>query len=219
MQRRFWIGLGLALVLAGPLPVRAQDESLAIDRQQVKVWTVREPDAPLRGFRATTTVRSSLSGLVRLIMDTAAAPEWVYRTDRMQLLRSDEQAGTFTVLAEMDFWPLPDRDVVVEGRVSQDPATLVVTVDSHAVRQPALPPRAGFVRMRSMRGVWQFRPLGHGLVEVSMTGHADPGGHIPDFLINLMIKETPYRTLLGLRHVIGGAKYQQERVPGIREPL
>jgi hypothetical protein len=72
--------------------------------------------------------------------------------------------------------------------------------------------------MRSMRGVWQFRPLGQGLVEVSMSGHADPGGHIPDFLINLMIKETPYRTLLGLRHVISGAKYQQERVPGIREP-
>lgn len=218
MRRRFWIGLGLAVVLAGPLPALAQDESLAIDRQQVKVWTVREPDAPLRGFRATTTVRSSLSGLVRLIMDTGAAPEWIYRTDRMQLLRSDAQAGTFTVLAEMDFWPLPDRDVVVEGRVSQDPASLVVTVDSQAVRQAALPPRAGFVRMRSMRGLWEFRPVGQGLVEVSMRGHADPGGHIPDFLINLMIKETPYRTLLGLRRVIANAKYQQERVPGIREP-
>lgn len=218
MQRHFWIGLGLALVLAGPLPVRAQDESLVIDRQQVKVWTVREPDAPLRGCRAVTTVRSSLSGLVRLIMDTHAAPDWVYRTSRMQLLRSDEQAGTFTVLAEMDFWPLPDRDVVVEGRVSQDPVSLLVTVDSHALRQSALPPRAGFVRMRSMRGLWEFRPLGHGLVEVSMSGHADPGGHIPDFLVNLMIKETPYRTLLGLRRVIAGARYQQERVPGIREP-
>lgn len=218
MFRHFWTGLGLALVLAGPLPALARDESLAIDRQQIKVWTVTEPGSPLRGFRAVTTVRSSLSGLVRLIMDTDAAPGWVYRTGRMQLLRSDEQAGTFTVLAEMDFWPLPDRDVVVEGRVSQDPATLVVTVDSRSRRQPALPPRAGFVRMRSMRGIWEFRPLGDGLVEVSMSGHADPGGHIPDFLINLMIKETPYRTLQGLRRVVTGATYQQGRMPGVREP-
>lgn len=218
MHRMLSMGLGLALMLAGPAPVRADEDHLAIDRRQVKVWTVAEPGAPLRGFRAVTTVRSSLSGLVSLLMDTGAAPDWVYRTERMQLLRSDEQAGEFLVLAEMDFWPLPDRDVVVEGRISQDPASLRVTVDSRGVQSAAVPPRPGFVRMPALRGRWEFRPLGKGLVEVSMSGHADPGGHLPDFLVNLMIKETPYRTLLGLRRAIGSAKYQQTRMPGIREP-
>lgn len=218
MCRQFWMGLGLALVIAAPGMARALEGNPVINRQHVKVWTVSEPGEPLRGFHAVTTVRSSLSGLVSLLMDTAAAPDWVYRTGRLELLRSDAEAGTFTVLAEMDFWPLPDRDVVVEGRVSQDPVTLLVRVDSHALHQAALPPRAGFVRMRSLRGRWEFRPLGQGLVEVSMSGHADPGGHIPDLLINLMIKETPYRTLLGLRRVIGAAHYQQARMPGIREP-
>lgn len=218
MRRQILAGLGLLLALAGPVPAIAGDDRLVIDRQQVKVWTVAEPGAPLRGFRAVTTVRSSLSGLVSLLMDTAAAPAWVYRTERMQLLHSDERAGTFTVLAEMDFWPLPDRDVVVEGKVSQDPATLVVTVESRGVDSATVPPRAEFVRMPSMRGRWEFRPLSKGLVEVRMSGHADPGGHIPDFLVNLMIKETPYRTLLGLRRSIEAAHYQQVRLPGIREP-
>lgn len=207
----------LVLLLAGR-PVLAGDESLVIDRQQVKVWTVTVPGESLRGFRAVTTVHSSLSGLVNLLTDTAAAPRWVYRTRRMEVLRCDEQAGTFAVLAEMDFWPLANRDVVVEGRIVQDPATLAVSIDSRGVSLASVPPREGVVRMPALRGRWEFRPLGEGRVEVTMTGHADPGGHIPDFLVNLMIQETPFRTLLGLRKAIPAPRYQQSRYAGIREP-
>lgn len=217
MRRQWWRGLGLVLALTGQIAL-ASDESLVIDRQQVKVWTVTVPGEPLRGFRAVTTVRSNLSGLVGLLMDTEAAPRWIYRTERVQVLRCDEAAGTFAVLAEMDFWPLANRDVVVEGRVTQDPATLAVTIDSHGVSLASAPPREGRVRMPAMRGRWEFRPLGAGLVEVTMSGHADPGGHIPDFLVNLMIKDTPYQTLLGLRRAIPAPKYQQSRYAGIREP-
>jgi hypothetical protein len=55
-------------------------------------------------------------------------------------------------------------------------------------------------------------------VQVIMTGQADPGGRIPDLLVNLVIQETPYRTLLGLRRQITATRYQQMHISGIREP-
>lgn len=216
MRKYAWIGLWLGLLVAGPAAATLGGQPV-IDDDVVKVWTYPVPGQPLHGFRAATTVRSSLAGLVGLIMDTAAAPHWVYRTDAIHLLERDDKAGTFRVRAEMDFWPLRDRDVVLDGQVSQDPRTLTVAVDSRSVAVPQLPPVAAFVRMPALRGHWEFRPLGDGLVEVVMSGHADPGGHIPDFLVNLLIKETPYRTLLGLRRMITAPKYQQHRLEGIRE--
>lgn len=194
------------------------DIEQVIDRNQVRVWTCAIPSEPLRGFRAVTTVRSSLSGLVALLLDTSAAPQWVFRTNRIELLRRDDRAQTFVVRAETNFWPLQDRDVVLNGRVYQDPATLVVQIDSQSAPPGQYPLRNEFVRMPNMRGNWEFRPLGNGLVEVAMSGIADPGGSIPDFLVNLVIKETPYRTLLGLRQMVVQAKYQQARVDGVREP-
>lgn len=204
------------LVLAAVSPARA-DDRLAIDRDGIKVWTVEAPDQPLRGFRAVTTVRSSLSGLVTLLMDTEAAPRWVYRMTRLELVSADLRAGTFTVHAQMNFWPLCNRDAVIAGRINQDPASLAVTVDSRGIDLPALPPRPGLVRMPAMWGRWVFRPLGNGQVEVTMSGQADPGGHIPAFLVNLMIEDTPFNTLRGLRRAIAAAGYQQARVEGIRE--
>lgn len=189
-----------------------------IARQQVEVWTCRTPGTPLLGFTARTTVQSTLSGLVGLLMDTTAAPEWVFRANRIDLLRQDERAGTFLVRAESDFWPLKDRDVYLEGRVVQHPATLMVAIDSRSTPAGRHPERADFVRMPFMVGHWEFRPLGQGRVEVIMTGQADPGGYIPDLLVNLVIQETPYRTLLGLRRQITLKRYQQMHIPGIREP-
>lgn len=220
--RRFSAALTTVLLLLA-LPRHGQacethNQEEAFNRNQVRVWTCAIPDEPLRGFKAVTTVRSSLSGLVGLLLDTTAAPQWVFRTDRIELLRRDDRARTFTVRAETNFWPLTNRDVVLNGRVQQDPVSLVVEIDSQSVPPGQYPLRDGFIRMPNMRGHWEFRPLGNGLVEVTMTGLANPGGALPDFLVNLVIQETPYQTLLGLRRVIGQPRFQQSRIDGIIEP-
>lgn len=214
-MRCAWLWLGLAGVS------QACDTTVApvIDRNHVQVWTCRMAGTPLLGFEARTMVQSSLSGLVGLLMDTAHAPEWVFRMNRIDLLRQDEKAGTFLLRAETDFWPLKDRDVYLEGRVSQHPATLSVAIDSRSTPVGRFPERRDFVRMPFMLGHWEFEPLGQGWVEVTMAGQADPGGRIPDLLVNLVIQETPYRTLLGLRRQITGSRYQQMHIDGIREPV
>lgn len=216
MRRSLWLWLWLGLAVSGQACGIA-DVAPTIDRDAIRVWSCHEADQPLRSFTAETTVRSSLSALVALLMDTAAAPQWVYRTERMQLLRKDAGSGSFTLRAETNFWPLRDRDVVVAGRVHQDPATLTVAIDSHSVSTGEFPPRPDFVRMAALQGRWEFRPLGDGRVRVTMSGHVDPGGHIPHFLVNLIVQEAPYRTLLGLRRMIAAPKYQQARLDGIRE--
>jgi hypothetical protein len=211
-----WLWLCLGLSLTGHA-CGLQGLEQVIDREGVKVWTCEIQDQPLRGFKATTTVNSTLGGLISLLMDTSVAAEWIYRTDRIELLRRDDRSQTFTVRAETDFWPLKDRDVIMDGRIVQNPETLTVTVDSRSVSSPQFPRREDFVRMSSMWGHWEFRPLGEGRVEVTMSGHANPGGHLPGFLVNMFIEDTPFQTLLGLRRMIAAGKYQRLRLDGIRE--
>lgn len=63
----------------------ANDESgqaskLILDKNNIKIWSYKVPKSPLSGFKAVTTVKSSLSGLVSLITDTQNANRWLYRT-------------------------------------------------------------------------------------------------------------------------------------------
>lgn len=219
-MRRF-NSLFFAFLLMLPAVFVQADEnwSLARDRDGIRVWTRDIPGYPIRGFKAVVTVKSTLSGLINLIMDTGSADQWIYRTRRIDVLKQDDVQGSFLIQVETDFpWPLTDRDVVIEGLITQDEKTGSVTVQSHSVALPAYPPREDFVRMPDMNGNWVFRPVGQGMVEVTMSGRADPGGRIPSGVINLIIHETPWRTLQGLRELIANPRYQKAVLPQIREP-
>lgn len=185
----------------------------------IRVWTRAIPGSPVRAFKATMVTKTSLAGLVNLIQDTDNAPRWVYSTDRIQLLKRDIDKGTFVLRAQINIpWPLTDRDVIVGGQVVQDEKTHVVTITSRALVSPEYPADPAYVRMPQMEGLWVFRPMGNDLVEVTMYGHADPGGHIPPGIVNMMIDMTPRKTLEGMRRMLPDPRYQRAPLPQIREP-
>lgn len=210
--------LGLLLLALSAQTLAAGEWALARNSHGIKVWTRDVSGYPLREFRAETTVRSTLAGLVNLVMDTERAPEWIYRTSRVDILQRNDREQTFIVRMVSDFpWPMTDRDAVVAGRIFQsgDDTVHIISqslLDDQYAADPAL------VRMLDFYGNWTFRPLGNGMVRVTMQGRADPGGTLPHSIVNLIIHETPYQTMRGLHRVIGHARYQQSTMDAIREP-
>lgn len=207
------------LMLMAATNVMAAEWELARDRKGIKVWTREEPGYPIRAFKAVTVVESSLTALVTLIMDTDRVDQWAYRVMRIEVLARDDDAGTFVIRTETDFpWPLSNRDVVLVGKVSQDERSRVVTIRSRSAATGQYPLHPDFLRMPDMVGDWIFRPLSGGRVEVTMIGRANPSGNIPFGVVNLIIHETPYLTLLGLRELISDERYRNApRLKQIRE--
>lgn len=200
----------LALLLLAGVTSHASEWDLVRDRNGIKVWTRDEPGFPIRAFKAVTVVEASLTGLVTLIMDTERVDTWAYRVVRIEVLARDDDAGTFVIRTETDFpWPLTNRDVVLLGKVTQDEKTRTVTIRSRSLPAGQYPVHPDFVRMPEMVGDWIFRPLPGGRVEVTMIGRADPSGNVPPGVVNLIIHETPYLTLAGLRKRIGDERYRQ----------
>jgi len=193
------------------------DARLVLDRQGIRIWAYQVPNNPLYGFKAVTTVKSTLSGLVSLIGDTDNAGKWIYRTKSVEPIQRNDAELSFSVRVITDFpWPFKDREALVSGRIVQDPQTYRVRIDSRNIN--TLPPKPCCLRMPMVEGSWIFKPLANGMVEITMTGHADPGGNIPISAVNLLIQEYPYNTLKGLRKIIGDDRYQKSQFPNIREP-
>lgn len=195
-----------------------QASKLILDKNNIKIWSYKVPKSPLSGFIATTTVKSSLSGLVGLITDTQNASRWLYRTSRIDVLARDDSQQFFTIRVITDVpWPLSDREALVDVRITQDKTGRVRIDSNESVSAQKYPVADCCLRMPMVKGYWLFKPVGNGLVEVTMSGHADPGGMIPKGLVNFLIQEHPYNTLQGLRRVIGDANYQKVQYPHIAE--
>ncbi|MBH1970695.1 hypothetical protein FK216_06735 [Moraxellaceae bacterium AER2_44_116] len=210
-----WLGF-INMVWADDTPT---DLKLVLDKQNIKIWSYQVPKSSLYGFKAVTTVKSSLAGLVGLITDTEHASRWLYRTSEIDVLQRSENNQAFTIRVVTDFpWPFTDREALVDVRIAQDPKTAKVRIDSSESPNAAnYPVKECCLRMPMVQGYWSFKPLGNGMVEVTMSGHADPGGRIPATAVNFLIQEHPYNTLKGLRKIIGEPSYQKLQYVYIRE--
>lgn len=207
----------ISLVWADDAP---SNLSLVMDKKGIKIWSYAVPNSKLRGFKAVTVVKSTLSGLVSLITDTENANRWLYRTSSIDVLKRDDTDHEFTIRVITDFpWPFTDREALVDVRIKQD-ATGKVLIDSNESLEAArYPVKPCCLRMPLVQGFWSLKPLANGMVEVTMSGHADPGGNVPVGAVNFLIQEHPYNTLRGLRKVIGEVSYQKRIYPNIHEVI
>jgi len=191
---------------------------LAKQGDGVSVWKrPARTEAGVVEFKAETQVDSSLSALLALIYDVDGAPQWIDHCRRVKVLRRDDANREYALLIETWMpWPVKDRDAVVSGRWWQDPNSRVVFMRARSV-DGILAVNPDYIRQR-IRVDWTLEPRSDGLVTVRMEGEALPGGLLPLWAVNLLIQESPWRTLRNLRKVIVQGKYQEQVIPGIVEP-
>ncbi len=172
----------------------------------------------VHAFRAETVVDSSLSTLVAVVSDFSHLPAWMPHVAKVEETAKIDAMHSRAYVVIHSPWPLHDRDVFIDARISQDKSTGVVRVSSHSY--PAGPGlQAGCVRMPEMDTDWTFTPLPDHHVKVVLRGFGLPGGVVPDWAANLVITELPYGSLKHLPEQIGMAAYRHAHVAGISEPL
>ena len=103
-------------------------------------------------------------------------------------------------------WPVTNRDAYIQSEMSAD-ASGVVT--SRIIAVPTYKENnEDYIRMPELKGAWVFTPQEEGVVEVVYQVHANPGGSLPNWLVNSIVVETPMNTLTNLHKVIKDEKYQ-----------
>ena len=107
-------------------------------------------------------------------------------------------------------WPVADRDAVLHNVASFDEAGRKVELDFWTVADGKEPPVKGVVRMPFLRGHWILWPSSDGTTtRVEYQVHANPGGSLPDWLVNYVSRDLPYKTIEGLRAQVKRRHYPE----------
>lgn len=194
----------------------AEGWRLSMDSDNVKVWKRAEAGSDFVSFRAETTIHTSLSGLLALFYDLDAAPQWLDHTSRVVALQRDDVKHSYVMLIETEMpWPLKNRDAVIAGHWWQDPASHVIYMRGKATPKGSFPENPAFQRYYDLRNDWTFIPQPNGNVRVIMEGHADPAGNLPAWAVNLLIQQSPFKTLQNMRSVVAQERYQKAHLQDV----
>jgi hypothetical protein len=200
--------LGATEVLAQGAPspwerVR-DDQGIAVHRRKI-------PGASIHEFRGRGIVDAPMAKVIAVAQDSDRRTEWMDRCVEARTLEKPTQKSQIAYNRTKGSGLVSDRDAVIYGKAIFDIQRKEVRFEFHAVTYPKVPPRSGIVRMPALKGHWIFQPVpgDPGKTQVEYQVHADPGGYIPTFLVNLVSREIPHKTIVQLRRQVHRASYAE----------
>ncbi|MEO6953091.1 MAG: START domain-containing protein [Polyangia bacterium] len=191
----------LALAADGPWkPVRSDDQ-IVVQRRHVDGSSLDE-------FRGVGLVEAPIAAVLALMDDAAHRTEWLGNSVANVRIEQNGRYDEIFYTRTGAPWPVSDRDAVVAAHLTLDSTAHEARIDMHSVTHSAWPPQKGVVRMPSMTGHWSFRPEHEGAwTRIEYEVHADPGGRLPDWVVNLATRKLPHDTILGLRKQLRRRQY------------
>ncbi len=181
---------------------------LVSDKNGIQVYRRTNDTARINTFRGVTRFSiANPASIEALLNDYAAIPRWMHFISKgEEFSRKSYMERKMRFTTELP-WPLSDRDVVADFIVHADTPT-DWRID--AVDDPSSAITPDYVRIPDLKGRLEFLFFpATKEVEATYEVVMNPGGYIPAWATNIILKDTPYFTLLKLRRILAEQKYQQ----------
>ena len=170
-----------------------QADGIVVERRVVAGSNLKE-------FRGEAVVPAPVGAILAVFSDVAHATEWMDSCNGSRTLEDLGDSEKVVYNRTHAPWPVADRDAVLHNVAHFDQAGRRVELDFWSVQDGQAPPVKGVVRMPFLRGHWILWPSADGATtRVEYQVHANPGGRLPDWLVNYVSRDLPYKTIEGLR--------------------
>ena len=156
------------------------------------------PEDEVNTYRGTTTMPISIERIAYVLDDTESKKEWVSRLK--EETRLEENPSSYRSIAYQHYnlsWPVSDRDYVIESKwtVMKDMKLPTAILSIKSIIRDDVPEIEGRVRGQLNRLIYKLEKLKSNQTRVTVEIMVNPKGLLPNFMINLIQKEWPIKTL------------------------
>ncbi len=185
----------------GPWDLVRNERGIVIHRRTVS-------GSKLHEFRGVGIIEAPIASVLAVLDDSDHRLEWMKEAvANTRIEQLDPYTEVFYSRTGAP-WPVADRDVILRARTTMDPVQRQVRIEISSMTHPAWPPQKGVVRMPFLRGHWYLWPEhGGAWTRAEYQIHADPGGMLPDWIINMVSKKIPFDTLAGMQQQVKRRRY------------
>ena len=180
----------------------AQDWELEKNTDGINIYTRSVADSELKELKVEFSIDLKLSPIVEHLNNAEIFNDWVNSSMVFESLQ-ENGGGNGLYYGIVDFpWPLDDRDYVINTTTYQNPSTKVVTIESKNTEFSSRPNYPDYVRIPSHHNRWVLTPVSSQKTEISYWLKSDPGGAIPNWLINLVIDKGATRSIKNMLNML-----------------
>ncbi|MGR5061350.1 START domain-containing protein [Photobacterium sp. DNB22_13_2] len=182
------------------------------DNNGITIYTHKHTDGLIE-IRAQMFTPTSYSAFLSLLEDSENVPNWIDKASHSRVINQISATENIVYTQFTAPWPARDRNMITYSKYWLN--ELGFTINIKDASDYTLVEQSDDIRIRSVDASWTLRKLPHGTTLIEYKAFADPGGLLPDWLINKLSKQSARTTFGNLRDQL--PKYQQYSHPQIEE--
>jgi hypothetical protein len=200
-----WSGiLGTVLILLFlPFPLYAQSWEFAKEKDGIRIYTRKETGKSLKSFKGEATIHAASEQIFSMLENVNNTDWWDKNLTDIKVIAYEKYKSARYYLVYDLPWPVGDRDLAVDVVSEYDPATGIGKVTAVPLKG-GYPEKEDKVRIREYRQTWTVTPVGNGASHVILEGFVDPSGHIPDWIINSVVVDSPLKVIRNVKERMEG---------------
>lgn len=174
--------------------IEAQNWEFKKEENGIKIFTRKEPGNDLKSYRGITEIKAPAEKVFAMLEDVNHTDWWDKSLSQIKVLQYDKNVRARYYLIYDLPWPITDRDLCVDVKITIDNTT----GERKVIAGPLLgviPEKEGLIRIKNYHQTWIVTPIGTDACKVELIGFVDPAGSIPDWLSNMVIVDSPLKTM------------------------
>lgn len=164
------------------------------EKNGIKIYTRKEANSSLKSYRGEADLHTKIEKVYALIGNPKNVNWWDKDISEIKILLYEKEKHVQYYLVYDVAWPITDRDLAVDARITTDSLTGVRIVEARPLFN-VIPERTDRIRIKKYWQTWTIIPKPNGIIHVTLEGFVDPGGSIPAWLYNMVITETPLKVI------------------------
>jgi hypothetical protein len=161
------------------------------------------PGSSLVAFRGEAMIDAPIAKVAQVLSDTPRKLDWIARIVEAKNIRTISDMERIEYNHTGAPWPVKDRDFVFHAKVDVDKANRRLLVRIKSQEDPAMPEQDCCVRGSLNNSLYTLTSVEGGKrTHVAVEIHADPKGSLPSWVVNLIQKGWPSKTLAGIRRQV-----------------
>lgn len=169
------------------------------DEQGIKVYTSEHSSTGVKAVKVEVEFTQPIEEISAIIMNVPGFPNWIYGCIESTIITKQSDSVILYRHVTDAPWPFEDRDQISKFTKTKNKSGSITIASAS---QPGFPERDGFVRITQSSASWVLTPQKNGTVKTVYNLSFDPGGNIPDWMINVFITDGPYQTFINLKELL-----------------
>jgi hypothetical protein len=188
------------LALIPSLLATAQEWELKKFSEGINVYTAPIVGSDFKAFKAEMEITATVEQMRYILEHPDLFPDMFPDTEELNVLSRPNDSTSIQYNLTSTPWPLDDRDGAYKSVFVTNKSGGFV-LKGEAIPD-YIPEKEDVVRIKKSDSKWEVIPLKDGKLKVIYEVRAEPGGKLPEWLVNSAVVDVPYQTFVNLKKVL-----------------